>query len=103
MPLTCGVRHAMRTTMATPSAPSSARIARVIVRPPSWIAFSHLPAFPADDTPYTIGLSPQVHRKRPPMPSLQSPPTCSWSGVLPAVTTQFDADLRVDLPATRAV
>jgi 1-pyrroline-4-hydroxy-2-carboxylate deaminase len=37
------------------------------------------------------------------MPSLQSPPTCSWSGVLPAVTTQFDADLRVDLPATRAV
>jgi 1-pyrroline-4-hydroxy-2-carboxylate deaminase len=37
------------------------------------------------------------------MPSPQSPPTCSWSGVLPAVTTQFDADLRVDLPATRAV
>jgi 1-pyrroline-4-hydroxy-2-carboxylate deaminase len=37
------------------------------------------------------------------MPSLQSSPTCSWSGVLPAVTTQFDADLRVDLAATRAV
>jgi 1-pyrroline-4-hydroxy-2-carboxylate deaminase len=29
--------------------------------------------------------------------------TCSWAGVLPAVTTQFDADLRVDLAATRAV
>ena len=28
---------------------------------------------------------------------------CSWSGVFPAVTTQFDADLRVDLAATRAV
>src|SRR5512146_425843 len=38
-----------------------------------------------------------------PMPSPQSSPTCSWSGVLPAVTTQFDAELRVDLPATRAV
>jgi 1-pyrroline-4-hydroxy-2-carboxylate deaminase len=37
------------------------------------------------------------------MPSLQPSPTCSWSGVLPAVTTQFDADLRVDLAATRAV
>jgi len=37
------------------------------------------------------------------MPSLQPPPTCSWSGVLPAVTTQFDADLRVDLAATGAV
>jgi 4-hydroxy-tetrahydrodipicolinate synthase len=29
--------------------------------------------------------------------------TCSWSGVLPAVTTQFDADLRVDLAATGTV
>ena len=38
-----------------------------------------------------------------PMPSPQSSPACSWSGVLPAATTQFDADLRVDLPATRAV
>ncbi|MGH8179583.1 MAG: dihydrodipicolinate synthase family protein [Steroidobacteraceae bacterium] len=37
------------------------------------------------------------------MPSPQHPLTCSWSGVLPAVTTQFDADLRVDLAATRAV
>ena len=37
------------------------------------------------------------------MPSPQPPPTCSWSGVLPAVTTQFDADLRVDLAATGAV
>ncbi|HVS76590.1 MAG TPA: dihydrodipicolinate synthase family protein [Steroidobacteraceae bacterium] len=37
------------------------------------------------------------------MPSLQSTPTCPWSGVLPAVTTQFDAELRVDLAATRAV
>ncbi len=37
------------------------------------------------------------------MPSLQSAPSCSWSGVLPAVTTQFDAELRVDLAATSAV
>jgi 1-pyrroline-4-hydroxy-2-carboxylate deaminase len=28
---------------------------------------------------------------------------CSWSGVFPAVTTQFDAALEVDLPATRDV
>jgi 4-hydroxy-tetrahydrodipicolinate synthase len=37
------------------------------------------------------------------MPSPQSSPTWPWSGVFPAATTQFDADLRVDLPATRAV
>lgn len=37
------------------------------------------------------------------MPSQHSTPGCSWSGVLPAVTTQFDADLKVDLAATRAV
>lgn len=37
------------------------------------------------------------------MPSQQSSGTCPWSGVLPAVTTQFDADLGVDLAATRAV
>jgi len=37
------------------------------------------------------------------MPAPPSPPTCPWSGVLPAVTTQFDAELRVDLAATRAV
>jgi len=30
-------------------------------------------------------------------------PECSWSGVFPAVTTQFDAALEVDLAATRAV
>ena len=27
----------------------------------------------------------------------------TWSGVFPAVTTQFDTDLRVDIPATQAV
>jgi 1-pyrroline-4-hydroxy-2-carboxylate deaminase len=37
------------------------------------------------------------------MPSQNSSPGCTWSGVLPAVTTQFDASLKVDLPATRAV
>jgi 1-pyrroline-4-hydroxy-2-carboxylate deaminase len=37
------------------------------------------------------------------MSSRQSSPTCPWSGVLPAVTTQFDADLEVDLAATRAI
>lgn len=37
------------------------------------------------------------------MPCPQPSPTCSWSGVLPAVTTQFDANLQVDLAATRAV
>jgi dihydrodipicolinate synthase/N-acetylneuraminate lyase len=30
-------------------------------------------------------------------------PKCSWSGVFPAATTQFSAELAVDLPATRAV
>lgn len=47
--------------------------------------------------------SAQVSRKGLFMPTLHSPPTCPWSGVLPAVTTQFDADLRVDFAATRAV
>jgi len=28
---------------------------------------------------------------------------CSWSGVVPAATTQFDAALDVDLAATRRV
>lgn len=28
---------------------------------------------------------------------------CNWRGVIPAATTQFDADLQVDLPATQAV
>lgn len=37
------------------------------------------------------------------MPSSEPSPACSWSGVLPAVTTQFDADLRVDLAATHSV
>src|SRR6185437_12262755 len=60
-------------------------------------------AFTAGVPPYTIGSSAQVHRKTLPMPSPQAPLSCSWSGVLPAVTTQFDADLRVDLAATRAV
>ena len=29
--------------------------------------------------------------------------SCTWSGVFPAATTQFDADLEVDLPATQRV
>ncbi|MFZ0499046.1 MAG: dihydrodipicolinate synthase family protein [Steroidobacteraceae bacterium] len=37
------------------------------------------------------------------MPSPHSSPSCPWSGVIPAVTTQFDSELRVDLAATRAV
>jgi 4-hydroxy-tetrahydrodipicolinate synthase len=32
---------------------------------------------------------------------MSSPMPCDWSGVYPAATTQFDADLEVDLPATR--
>ena len=28
--------------------------------------------------------------------------SCSWSGVFPAATTQFDPALQVDLPAIRA-
>jgi len=28
---------------------------------------------------------------------------CTWSGVFPAATTQFDADMQVDLPATQRV
>src|ERR1700727_784157 len=31
------------------------------------------------------------------------PHPCSWSGVFPAATTQFDASLQVDLPATQRV
>jgi 4-hydroxy-tetrahydrodipicolinate synthase len=34
---------------------------------------------------------------------MATPLTCSWSGVFPAATTQFDAALDLDLPATRAV
>jgi 4-hydroxy-tetrahydrodipicolinate synthase len=34
---------------------------------------------------------------------MASPLTCSWSGVLPAATTQFDAALAVDLDATQRV
>jgi len=34
------------------------------------------------------------------MPTSQS---CTWSGVFPAATTQFDRDLEVDLPATQKV
>jgi dihydrodipicolinate synthase/N-acetylneuraminate lyase len=37
------------------------------------------------------------------MASLGSPLHCSWAGVFPAVTTQFDADLALDIPATQAV
>jgi dihydrodipicolinate synthase/N-acetylneuraminate lyase len=35
------------------------------------------------------------------MPS--TPLACTWSGVFPAATTQFDTDLRIDLPATQGV
>lgn len=34
---------------------------------------------------------------------MPTPIPCSWSGVFPAATTQFDASLQVDLPETRAV
>jgi 1-pyrroline-4-hydroxy-2-carboxylate deaminase len=34
---------------------------------------------------------------------MASPITCAWAGVLPAATTQFKADLAVDLEATRKV
>src|SRR5258708_29654313 len=34
---------------------------------------------------------------------MASPITCNWSGVFPAVTTQFDPSLGLDLPATQAV
>ena len=34
---------------------------------------------------------------------MTQPLTCNWSGVFPAATTQFDADLRVDIPATQRV
>ncbi len=37
------------------------------------------------------------------MSSSVTPMECGWAGVLPAVTTQFDTDLEVDLAATRAV
>lgn len=34
---------------------------------------------------------------------MPAPIACTWSGVFPAATTQFDEALNVDLPATRAV
>lgn len=34
---------------------------------------------------------------------MTTPLSCTWSGVLPAATTQFDAALGVDLPATQRV
>ncbi len=34
---------------------------------------------------------------------MTTPLTCTWSGVFPAATTQFDAQLEVDLMATRGV
>jgi 4-hydroxy-tetrahydrodipicolinate synthase len=34
---------------------------------------------------------------------MPTPVSCGWSGVLPAATTQFDAALDVDLPATQKV
>jgi len=34
---------------------------------------------------------------------MTTPLTCNWAGVFPAATTQFDANLQVDIPATQAV
>ena len=34
---------------------------------------------------------------------MSTPLSCTWSGVFPAATTQFDAALEVDLPATQRV
>src|SRR5450755_2135789 len=34
---------------------------------------------------------------------MSNPLSCSWSGVFPAATTQFDESLQVDLPATQRV
>jgi 4-hydroxy-tetrahydrodipicolinate synthase len=34
---------------------------------------------------------------------MTTPLACNWAGVFPAATTQFAADLQVDLPATQAV
>jgi dihydrodipicolinate synthase/N-acetylneuraminate lyase len=34
---------------------------------------------------------------------MSNPLACTWSGVFPAATTQFDAALQVDLPATQKV
>jgi 1-pyrroline-4-hydroxy-2-carboxylate deaminase len=34
---------------------------------------------------------------------MPTPLTCTWAGVYPAATTQFDADLKLDLPATQKV
>src|SRR6202166_4562343 len=34
---------------------------------------------------------------------MTDPVTCSWSGVFPAATTQFDTALEVDIPATQRV
>src|SRR3984885_15360100 len=49
--------------------------------------------------PYTI----YDPASNPPRPSMTNPLRCTWSGVFPAATTQFTADLQVDLPATQKV
>src|SRR5882724_2931209 len=36
-------------------------------------------------------------------PFMTNPSVCTWSGVFPAATTQFDAAMQVDLPATQRV
>src|SRR4029077_20224322 len=51
-------------------------------------------------TPYTI-YDPAIN---PCLRAIMANPTvCTWSGVFPAATTQFDAALQVDLPATQRV
>jgi hypothetical protein len=35
--------------------------------------------------------------------SMPNPLPCTWSGVFPAATTQFDTSLAIDLPATQRV
>ncbi len=35
--------------------------------------------------------------------AMPNPMPCNWSGVYPAATTQFDAALALDLPATQKV
>src|SRR4029077_14423324 len=37
------------------------------------------------------------------MQFMTKPDPCSWAGVFPAATTQFDAAMQVDLPATQKV
>src|SRR3974390_109751 len=93
-----------------PATPGSARSSSTMRRPSRASASAAaVPITPAPMTamvscslmapPYTI-YDPASNRGYRFMSAFSS---CAWSGVFPAATTQFGADMQVDLPATQKV